>query len=529
MPDEDVKDNVPVGFTLRHTFYSTSKINRIAWSPDGKTLASASRGEEIHLWDTHTGSIRQTLEGNFNYSIAWSPDGKVLAAGGIFSLFFWSTETGELLARLRTPTKANKSIAWSPDGKTVVSGADDGIIRLWDFSSRTIRSTLHEHALDINSIAWSPTGRVLASGSDDKTIRLWNLETKQLIHTFTEHFDSVNSIVWSSDGRTIASASSDNTIRIWDFNERRLLDTFEGHTGPVVCIAFSRDGRLLASKSLDGSVLLHRPNSGEIVAKLNEPSLSYGWYSGITFHPDAPLLATLGERDTIIRLWRLDLGSLLGDVSTIQYTNAKAVLVGDSGVGKTGLSLVLTRQSFVPTESTHGRYIWPFDSQEDVLDDGRREIHETFLWDLAGQPNYRLIHQLHLDEVALALIVFDAHSDINPFAGVNYWERVLRLSQRPDHNSSVTMKRFLVAARIDRGGRGVSRTRIEQFMEELKLDKYFETSAKDGRGIAELREAIKTTINWGGLAKSKFYQTFSEHKGFHCGSERAWLGIRFLR
>jgi WD40 repeat protein len=98
MPDEGVKDEVPSSLTLRHTFYNASKINRIAWSPDGGTLASASRGEVIQLWDTNTGNTKHTLKGNFNYSITWSPDGKMLASGGIFFLFIWDTKTGELLA-----------------------------------------------------------------------------------------------------------------------------------------------------------------------------------------------------------------------------------------------------------------------------------------------------------------------------------------------------------------------------------------------------------------------------------------------
>src|SRR2546421_2476833 len=479
MPDVNVKDEVPSGLTLLRTFQSFSNINRIAWSPDGRTLAVATRDKIIHLWDTNTGNIRHTLEGNFNFSLAWSPDGTMLATGDIRFLFLWNTKTGELLAELKTPTKSNKSIAWSPDGKVLASGSDDGSIRLWDVGSKTVLSTLTQHASDVNSIAWSPDGRTLASGSDDATICLWNPETEQLIYTLTEHYDSINNVAWSPDGHILASASSDKTVRIWEFKERQLLDTFEIHTKPVVCIAFSQDGRLLASKSLDGTVRLWRTDTREMVVVLDEPSLSYGWYAGITFHPDAPLLATLGEEDRVIRVWRLDIASLLSNVpsiTTIRYSNAKVVLVGDRGVGKTSFSLVLRRQPFVPPESTHGRYIWLFNRQEFNIDDGCKEIREILLWDLAGQPNYRLIHQLHLDEVALALIVFDANSDIHPFAGVNYWGRVLKLTQQSEYNPVSTIKRFLVAAHIDQGGRSISRTRIEQLTEELELDKYFENS-----------------------------------------------------
>src|SRR5215471_2627253 len=112
------------------------------------------------------------------------------------------------------------------------------------------------------------------------------------------------------------------------------------------------------------------------------------------------------------------------------YTNAKVVLVGDSGVGKSGLGLVLSGQSFVPTESTHGRHVWIFESKETEHDKKIKETRETFLWDLAGQSGYRLIHQLHLDEAAVALVVFDAQSETDPFGGIQYWERALRQAQQ---------------------------------------------------------------------------------------------------
>ena len=202
----------------------------------------------------------------------------------------------------------------------------------------------------------------------------------------------------------------------------------EGHTGSVLSVSFSADGRFLASKSRDNTVRLWRRDTWEMVARLNEPG-STRWLSALTFHPHAPLLATLDEgiwvrsvgyEDRAIRIWDIDPDILLGtapSAQTVYYTNAKVVLVGDSGVGKSGLGLVLTGQPFVPTLSTHGRHIWTFESQEVDIGDGRKETRETLLWDLAGQPGYRLIHQLHLHEVSVVLVVFDARSETDPFAG----------------------------------------------------------------------------------------------------------------
>jgi GTPase SAR1 family protein len=130
----------------------------------------------------------------------------------------------------------------------------------------------------------------------------------------------------------------------------------------------------------------------------------------VAFHPTKPILATLGERETVIRIWQLDVDAILDaqpPEETAQYKNAKVVLLGDSGVGKSGLALVLTGHDFEATESTHAFHIWTFDKHEADLDDS--EARETLLWDMAGQPGYRVFHKLHLNDVAVALVVFDAH------------------------------------------------------------------------------------------------------------------------
>ena len=198
----------------------------------------------------------------------------------------------------------------------------------------------------------------------------------------------------------------------------------------------------------------------------------------------------------------------------VQYTNAKVVLVGDTGVGKSGLCLVLNNKPFVPTESSHGRYIWVFDKQEVVIDNRRKEWREIFLWDLAGQPGYRLIHQLHLNEVVVVLVVFDSRSETEPFAGVHHWVRALRVTQRIQGNSALLMKKFLIAARIDRGGRSVSHDRINSLVQELGFDGYFETSAKEGKNIAVLADSIKQVINWEILPKVISSNLFQRIKAF---------------
>jgi len=110
------------------------------------------------------------------------------------------------------------------------------------------------------------------------------------------------------------------------------------------------------------------------------------------------------------------------------YVNANVVLVGDTSVGKTGLSLVLNNQPFGDPGSTAGRHVWTLDSRDVEVGSNVKQTREILLWDLAGQPGYRVIHQLHLHEVAIALVVFDGRSETDPLAGVRHWERALRLA-----------------------------------------------------------------------------------------------------
>jgi GTPase SAR1 family protein len=294
----------------------------------------------------------------------------------------------------------------------------------------------------------------------------------------------------------------------------------------ITGISFFHDGGLLISKSHDGTIFLWRTDTEEIVAVFKEQSSSeIIWPIGLTFHPNAPILAALSKRDTIIRIWNLNLDTILNtyspSISSVSYTNAKVVLVGDSGVGKSGLGLVLIGKNFELTESTHNRRVWTLENREDELGYGRKEVREILLWDLAGQPGYRLIHQLHLNEVAVALVVFDARNETDPFAGVLYWDRALHQSQHFQGDSAIPLKKFLVQARIDRGGIGVGPQQIQSLVQRLGFDGYFETSAKEGWYITDLREAILKSVNWDLLPKVSSTGLFREIKTFLVAEKNA--------
>ncbi len=183
-------------------------------------------------------------------------------------------------------------------------------------------------------------------------------------------------------------------------------------------------------------------------------------------------------------------------------------------MGKTGLSLVLNNQPFGDPGSTPRRRVWTLDSQNVEVDGNITQTRETLLWDLAGQPGYRIIHQLHLNEVALALVVFDARSETDPLAGVRHWDRALRLAKQRQGTSSVPMKKFLVSARNDRGGVSIGEDRLQAILKEFGFDAYFKTSAKEGWQVKELRTAIEQAIPWEDLPEVSSSQLFANIKSF---------------
>ncbi len=506
------------------------QIGRIAWSPDGRMLASPSSDRTVRLWDVKTGECVRTLEGHSDdvNSVAFDPTGKSLVSGSTDRTSrLWESGSGKLLRKLDCDSSVY-SVAFSPAGQILATGEwTSGGVKLWNASTgKLVHNLKARKDTPINSLQFDPKGLTVASGSDDRKVRLWEVASGKHVRTLVGHDQWVLSIAFGPGGQLLASGSADHTVKVWDLSNGRLLRTLEGHIGGVVSVAYSNCLDLLASKGdfEDGTIRLWRTDSSATVAKIPAPS-QLAWGTSLAFHPHLPILAAVSsdpttpiqERDRVIHIWELDVTVLHGSVPAIEtdhYVNAKVMLLGDTGVGKSGLSLVLNGEPYKETDSTPGRKVWTFSSQEVEVDKKVKQTRETLLWDMAGQPGYRVIHQLHLNEVAVALVVFDSRSETDPLAGVRHWERALRLAQQRQGSSSVPMKKFLVSARADRGIVSVSRERLEALLKEFGFDEYFETSAKEGWAIKELQQAIEGGIPWEALPEVSSSVLFSDIKAF---------------
>ncbi|KAF2468687.1 WD40 repeat-like protein [Lindgomyces ingoldianus] len=274
-------------------------VNAVAFSPDSKTLASASDDKTVKLWDVQSGAVLQTLKGHDDWvkAAVFSPDGETLvSASHDTTVKLWDAGSGAALQTLEGHKGELRAVAFSPDAKSLASASEDKTVKMWDVGSGAVLQTLEGHEGEVRAVAFSPDGKTLASASYDKTVKLWDAGSGAVVQTLEGHNDGVNAVAFSPDGKTLASASDDKTVRVWDAGSGVVLQTLESHNDGVNAVAFSPDGKTLASASDDKTVKLWDAGSGAVLQTLKGHE---DWVNAVAFSSDGKTLASASDDKTV--------------------------------------------------------------------------------------------------------------------------------------------------------------------------------------------------------------------------------------
>jgi WD40 repeat protein len=329
------------GKFLRAFAGQPSNIQKVAFSRDGKRLATGDWDGNVRLWDTRSGeeALRLAAHKGTVWALAWSadgrlitagsdglvkvwdgrpdrqllvvrhdlpltavayrPDGKELATAGVGGLHLFAGES----ERLRLPTdKATTAVAWSPAGNWLAAARSDGGLRLLRADGEEEHS-LPGHPKEVSAVAYRPGGGQLASGGADGTVRLWDVKSRTETRRLS-HGAGVQAVAWSPDGRALASGGGAGRVRFWSPDGRHLFD-LDTRPGFVNGLAFRQDGRAVAAACSDGAVrvwALPARRLEHVLRGHKGPVLSVAWSAD-------GRLASAGA-DRVVRVWSAE-GKLL--------------------------------------------------------------------------------------------------------------------------------------------------------------------------------------------------------------------------
>jgi serine/threonine protein kinase len=314
------RTSVPMGKLFNTYRKHSSAVLNIAWSPDGKKIASASADKTVHIWNA-TSKTPVLIYRNHSKAVsavAWSLDGTRIVSGSWdTTVQVWHVQTGRKLLTYRGFSKEVSCVAWSPDGRYIACGSWDSTVQIRQAESGNRPYTFSGHSGPVHAVAWSPItpfsskvdGRRIASASGaavdvdvDNTVQIWNALTGDDILIYRQHFYFVNAVAWSPDGKKIASASADTNVQVWNVATGGNILTYRGHSSKVNAVAWSPDGKKIASASADRTVQIWDATTGQIIFTYQGHTKEV---SCIAWSPNGTRIASAGY-DTTVHVWKVD-------------------------------------------------------------------------------------------------------------------------------------------------------------------------------------------------------------------------------
>lgn len=491
---------VPHGLKRRHILLwnnknnSLGEIDQIMWSPDGRKIAAKSNRGKIKIWDIeyglsvpspncHSDKIHEFVPWEVG---AFRKQKFVLSLPGLSFDIRLDSDFSGIVERASFRTYDSLEI---PDNEL--------------FNINRIRNSyMHRNRPFIIYCTYSPNKRLFASSLiESNIIDIFKQNTKIGDDNRYILYDAGN-----LKSAFIRSQEDDLRDGVRCFGDH--IRTLEGHTDDITCMSFSFDGKFLASRSKDNRIRLWDCEKWETVKILQEMG-SDNVHPILAFNPKFHILATVGDGGKVINIWDVDVDELSRislSVKTVHYSSAKIVLVGESNVGKSCLSLRLSEDRYEELGTTHGTRFWtilPEQLDPDAITpDGKKR--DIVIWDMGGQNEYRLVHQIFLNDITLALVLFDPTRGKTAFEEVEEWNK--RLDKQLSGRKAI---KILVGTKRDEESTIIDKVELDRLIQGCNFVGYYPISAKTGRGISELRAAISKNINWDTSSESsrpEFFQ-----------------------
>ncbi len=308
----------------------TGWIMGLAVSPDSRTLATVGSGGVVQLWEMQTGSpIRQLGPVSTHFwHVEFSPGGeKILASQDLGPIYFWGTTAGESLFKLEGVHLGAPTARFTTDGRRLISAHDDGTVRMWDLGNRQEIHRLPGNQMLWGSASWLPDERRIVTINNDRRVRIWDAESgiDQIVGQ-SAHPEVVTDIRVFSDGRRAVTSCLDGLIRLWDLETGTIERFFRGHLAGVFQVVISPNGELIASAAGDGTLRIWRVFDGEQLRCFHATEFTTG-LEPVVFCRDGRHIVT-GGKDSVARLWRLDLKQPTSTSQRTTIQSSQAILEG---------------------------------------------------------------------------------------------------------------------------------------------------------------------------------------------------------